>query len=163
MFKNENHEAWHGQHDSIELYSFCPEGYYPVDRGKWCQHYERGPSGVIGGIPGQKIKPIASQKPSLVPARLVTSEFRGSTDDLINRIIELNQSYFNNVTSYSRVQDAVSTLRETVSNGIFPEGGGCVTCLGTNEQNGFCIENICVSEISLFKNRGIICLLKLRY
>ena len=60
MFKNENHEAWHGQHDSIELYSFCPEGYYPVDRGKWCQHYERGPSGVIGGIPGQKIKPIAT-------------------------------------------------------------------------------------------------------
>tara|TARA_Y100001963_G_C6672544_1_gene395804 strand:- start:380 stop:868 length:489 start_codon:yes stop_codon:yes gene_type:complete len=162
MLKNQGHEFWNISHhgSGIQgLQSFCPEGYYPIDGGKYCQMKNRGPSGYVNGIMGRNPE---LEAPVVVPSRLISIKFVGSTEELVLKLLDLNQSYFNNWPNRLRVERLVSTLREDYKNG-YPINTTCRECLGTNDDFGTCIEGICLSEITFNGNREVICTLKLRY
>ena len=164
MEKNLNHHTWNQQGglgiDSMHSFE-CPNGYYPVDNGRYCQQEDRGPSGLTRTIPGRRRRKSKNSS-NIVPARLVTNHFRGSFDDLIDKIIDLNESYFNTLLSRTSIQRSVNEFRENAMNGYI-EDNNCVNCIGTHEFIGVCIGNICVTNWELRANRNIKCELKLRY
>tara|TARA_Y100000593_G_C4318650_1_gene342391 strand:- start:2228 stop:2728 length:501 start_codon:yes stop_codon:yes gene_type:complete len=166
MYKNPNYQEGYQLEGGggLQNANKCPDGFYAMDGGKYCQKLGTGPSKSTAGRLGiSHCQDCDSDYQSLpfVDAKVLHHHFSGNIIQLVDIIIELNIKYLRTTPSRIFVTEEVRRFYENIRGGINAEWS-CRECLGKN-QPGTCISGICLTEFHRGGNKFIKCVLKLRY
>ena len=147
------------QIDYSDHTTFCPHGTYLLDGGRYCQSITHGPSGDITGL---YLRSQVTDGPKYIKAKLVTRHFQGDIETLSRLIVNMKSSYHHQQVIYQSVYDGVSNVINDFILGLSSSLPTCNRCLNDNTE-GYCVIDVCITNLFMRDNKTINCDIKLRY